>query len=346
MAKPNKNTRQTDTGGATTWWTPPYEQQMYRGYNPRDIRNTGLTKNVTKPMEDWAASIVNKTGDWIGDAFQSVVDRLANQKASGYSYPIAGTTAPAPPKFNTSKEPARSVHGVQSSMEYNPKGQIPFWQGAYWEMPKAPGPTGDTRYRPDFIEYMPNYSSAQQAQAMRAGFPADWYGEPYFVSDNINGSYTNYLPLVATGPERDYEGSREANIAWAMAKREKNAPQDYFDRIAINGRGYSVPNQMLNFTDTGGVWPWEPMPSWYEPPAGLTNAQGWKEWNVGEGGATGDEPAGGTGGTGGTGGNGYGYGNWGGGYGASNYDSKPAYPTQGYKQDPNIYYQQLVKWVI
>ncbi|HPS40129.1 MAG TPA: hypothetical protein PL124_11985, partial [Candidatus Cloacimonadota bacterium] len=59
---------------------------------------------------------------------------------------------------------------------------------------------------------------------------------------------------------------------------------------------------------------------------------------------------------GGWGGGGYGYdssysagfygNNWGNGYGSGNYSSKPAYPEQGYRQDPNIYYQQLVKWVI
>lgn len=38
--------------------------------------------------------------------------------------------------------------------------------------------------------------------------------------------------------------------------------------------------------------------------------------------------------------------NWGGGYGSSNYSSNPSYPQQGYQQDPNMYYQQLVKWVI
>lgn len=66
----------------------------------------------------------------------------------------------------------------------------------------------------------------------------------------------------------------QADIDWAMAKRQKNSPQDYFDRIVLNGRTYAVPNQMLNFASD---YPWDTLPSWYAPPADFTGSPEWKE---------------------------------------------------------------------
>lgn len=189
---------------------------------------------------------------------------------------------------------------------------------------------GQTPFRPNYSYYYPT-----------SGVPANWQIGPIRGASRSDQPYNPQQAYYAYSPERIADPD---NIAWANRNREKNTPWDYFDRIVINGRTYSVPNQMLSFADTGGVWPWEPMPSWYEPPKGMTDFKGgWKEWRAGESRATDDSPPGDN-----TdwGGGGYGYNNWGGGYGSSNYSSKPAYPTQGYKQDPNIYYQQLVKWVI
>ena len=56
--------------------------------------------------------------------------------------------------------------------------------------------------------------------------------------------------------------------------RQKNSPQDYFDRIVLNGRTYAVPNQMLNFAKD---YPWDTLPSWYAPPADFTGSPEWKE---------------------------------------------------------------------
>lgn len=66
----------------------------------------------------------------------------------------------------------------------------------------------------------------------------------------------------------------QADLDWAMAKRQKNSPQDYFDRIVLNGRTYAVPNQMLNFAKD---YPWDTLPSWYAPPADFTGSPEWKE---------------------------------------------------------------------
>ena len=66
----------------------------------------------------------------------------------------------------------------------------------------------------------------------------------------------------------------QADLDWAMANRQKNSPQDYFDRIVLNGRTYAVPNQMLNFAKD---YPWDTLPSWYAPPADFTGSPEWKE---------------------------------------------------------------------
>lgn len=171
-----------------------------------------------------------------------------------------------------------------------------------------------------------------------AGIPKNWDISPIAGATRANIPYNPQQEYYAYSPERD-AGLINSEIAWAKQNRAKNTPQDYFDRIVINGRTYSVPNQMLNFAED---YPWETTSWWYEPPAGdlITNNK-WKEWRTDEGVNSDDSTP--VDDAGDWGGGGYG---WSGGYGSSNYSSKPAYPTQGYKQDPNIYYQQLVKWVI
>lgn len=120
----------------------------------------------------------------------------------------------------------------------------------------------------------------------------------------------------------------QADIDWAMAKRQKNSPQDYFDRIVLNGRTYAVPNQMLNFASD---YPWDTLPSWYAPPADFTGSPEWKE-------VTGP-PAGKGAPTGG------GWGGWGGGGGSfTPMPSSPRYTGYGGGYNPSrsprpAYYQ-------
>jgi len=204
--------------------------------------------------------------------------------------------------------------------------------------------------------FQPNYSYYNP----RSGAPANWQAGPIRGASRDDQPYNPQQAYYGYSPERD--PTMEDDIAWAKLNREKNTPQDYFDRIAINGRTYSVPNQMLDFASD---YPWETTSWWYEPPANLAPTPEWKQWRGdGEGAGSTKEvldPAdtadgGGGWGGGGWGGGGYGFdssysagfygNNWGNGYGSGNYSSKPAYPEQGYRQDPNIYYQQLVKWVI
>lgn len=92
-----------------------------------------------------------------------------------------------------------------------------------------------------------------------------------------------------TGPQylsSTYTPTPIAPSRTAMPKPPITKPQQYFNRIVINGRTYSVPNQMLSFTDTGGVNPWETTPTWFEPPAGWIDTENtWKEsrgkpWSV------------------------------------------------------------------
>jgi len=188
-------------------------------------------------------------------------------------------------------------------------------------------------------------------------------------------------------------------------EKQTNPMYDYFDRLVLNGRGYSVPNEMLTFADTGGgTYPWPTTNTWYEPPAGWhDHGYQWKEAvnidaaHEGEGYLY--DPNGPNDGGGGGGGWGGGdwdydthpdlgtissyYSNYGGGnyrnqpeigygaedttpwnrysdqpaivgyagnsrrgYGSANYDSHPTMPSEGYRQDPLTYFQQLVKWVI
>ncbi len=110
----------------------------------------------------------------------------------------------------------------------------------------------------------------------------------------------------------------QADLDWAMAKRQKNSPQDYFDRIVLNGRTYAVPNQMLNFASD---YPWDTLPSWYAPPADFTGSPEWKEVTGPP--ADNDAPTGGGGGGGGYGGGGGG----GGGGGSYDYFSRPSSPS-------------------
>lgn len=122
----------------------------------------------------------------------------------------------------------------------------------------------------------------------------------------------------------------QADIDWAMAKRQKNSPQDYFDRIVLNGRTYAVPNQMLNFAKD---YPWDTLPSWYAPPADFTGSPEWKE-------VTGP-PADNGAPTGG----GWGGGGWGGGGGSfTPMPSSPRYTGYGGGYNPSrsprpAYYQ-------
>ena len=120
----------------------------------------------------------------------------------------------------------------------------------------------------------------------------------------------------------------QADLDWAMAKRQKNSPQDYFDRIVLNGRTYAVPNQMLNFAKD---YPWDTLPSWYAPPADFTGSPEWKE-------VTGP-PADNGAPTGGGGGGG-----WGGGGGFTPMPSSPGYTGYGGGYNPSrsprpAYYQ-------
>lgn len=118
----------------------------------------------------------------------------------------------------------------------------------------------------------------------------------------------------------------QADLDWAMAKRQKNSPQDYFDRIVLNGRTYAVPNQMLNFAKD---YPWDTLPSWYAPPADFTGSPEWKEVTGPP--ADNGAPAGGGWGGWGGGGGGFtpmpsspGYTGYGGGYNPSR-SPRPAY---------------------
>lgn len=178
----------------------------------------------------------------------------------------------------------------------------------------------------------PNYSYYYPV----SGIPKNWDISPIAGATRANIPYNPQQEYYAYSPERD-AGLINSEIAWAKQNRAKNTAQDYFDRIVINGRTYSVPNQALNFASD---YPWETTSWWYEPPADFKGSPLWKEKYADSGVYSDDSPpSGGDGGGGGGGG-------WGGGYGSGNYSSKPAYPMQGYQQDPAIFYQQLVKWVI
>lgn len=96
----------------------------------------------------------------------------------------------------------------------------------------------------------------------------------YSTAGNNYGqrSSPTFVPTTRMSDDRAWQNSR-ARTGDAIR------PQDYFMRTVLNGIGYSIPNQMLNFTDTGGVSAdWAQTPRWYEPPAGYTTSgAGWKE---------------------------------------------------------------------
>lgn len=81
----------------------------------------------------------------------------------------------------------------------------------------------------------------------------------------------------------------QADLDWAMAKRQRNSPQVSFDRIVLNGRTYAVPNQMLTFASD---YPYEPPAEFTGPPqlppagAPLSAGGGWGGWGGGGGGFT------------------------------------------------------------
>lgn len=141
-----------------------------------------------------------------------------------------------------------------------------------------------------------------------------------------------------------YQDSANRFSAWF--NRDINTPQEYYNRMSLNGIGYSVPNQMLSFTDTGGVNAWDTGTRWFEPPAGYTDPNHmWKEsveapWGRSEevDDISYELLGGGYGGGWGGGGGGYG-----GGYGASS----PRY-TGGYTGRGSSYaggqYQNQAAW--
>jgi hypothetical protein len=321
MAKPNMNTRQTDGGGNSYWRPPVPPPAPAKKVQPKPIKPkvpppaTGT--NVRGPDPDFPKSKLDdvKTYDLfgnIGDFFGNWFDQIRNRNSKGYYQPTAADLM-------------RMGGYDYKPSQYSP--EVVFANPVFANFPpkKSPNAVEDPYY----------YNTAHDPNVKPYIPPPDyWY--PNFERYGAPQQDLN----KKVGTEQAIDESRYNNShSMRVFDTPKNTAQDYFDRIVINGRTYSVPNQALNFASD---YPWETTSWWYEPPADFKGSPLWKEKYADSGVYSDDSPpSGGDGGGGGGGGGG-----WTGGYGSGNYSSKPAYPMQGYQQDPAIFYQQLVKWVI
>lgn len=342
MPKPNTSANQMfsdyDPNGPTTY-TPDDRWRGTNAWYAPDIRNLPKA-GLPSAYMDWAANAVNNAMDWSADRINNAWARFVGQQGLDNPYPLSGTTPAAPPTFNTSNEPPRGAFDLPVSPNITDRSAWQRSMQTWWMPPSVIGPPQSQSYMP-----VPETYAVESPYGIEDNFPNEMFVVPEELRRTVGPApeYTNYS-LGRYGEGEVGEESRYYGYGTGGPQDAASNPYSkYFDRIVINGRTYSVPNQMLTFAKD---YPWETTSWWYEPPQNFTGSSEWKDIRTDfskEGASTDDSPPGDDGGGGG---GGYGGWGWGGGYGSSNYDSKPAYPTQGYRQDPNIYYQQLAKWVI
>jgi len=342
--KPTQNNAYTDTGGAYYKPKPiPEPPSRYRK-PPVSIKTTspGSGKpNVlmadsggqgawwNAPNEAPTESPFAGFNNWVAGIGNGspVYTPYVNSRGIVVNQVTPATTTRAPfPQWN----PPRFGESISTTMRNN-------------RAPAPIPPTYSVPYLDNGIVRYRDVPSSTYAQAPTPGRTAS-----IAANAGISSPWTSNIQQtgsITTVPTTNrYQDSANRFSAWF--NRDINTPQEYFNRMSLNGIDYSVPNQMLSFTDTGGVNAWDTTTRWFEPPAGYTDPNHmWKESVEAPWGKSEEiyddsfEPIGGGGGGWGSG--------WGGGGGGGYGASSPRY-TGGYTGRGSSYaggqYQNQAAW--
>lgn len=257
-------------------------------------------------------------------------------------------------------------------MRYYTAGAYDFWNkpvnapesphgGTFAEWYKdtfVPYRAGDKYYPGTFGQWLKKTFSAEPPERYPGssmyypgGSPASREYNPRGKEENASWYYGD-KPTQKSGPLTDYSSPGpfpNASSSYVGPDNWGRTPdggkvylgpgEELFQRTVLNGRTYATPRVPLSFAID---YPWETTTNWYEPPADWVNDGNWKEKRGGEGAMVDETPVLDYWGDGGGGGGG----GWGWGGGGGGYDTHPSYGNTGWRQDPAMYFSQLVKWVI